>query len=51
MKNQDIGTIAGGGAGAAIGAVASSGNPWVTVGGAVAGGVAGHYIGKNADKK
>lgn len=51
VSNRQIGAATGALAGGAIGAAASRGNPWATVGGAAAGGVAGYYIGKSTERR
>jgi|GEM_PF-5180922 len=44
MSRKDAGTLAGAGVGAAVGAAVSDGNPYATVGGAVAGGFVGRRL-------
>lgn len=43
----ETGTMTGAVAGGVIGAAASGGNPYVTVGGTVVGGLVGHEVGRN----
>ncbi|MGD9107798.1 MAG: glycine zipper 2TM domain-containing protein [Gammaproteobacteria bacterium] len=49
IRNRDVGTVVGAGAGALAGHAISGGSTAATVGGAVVGGVAGHYIGKKTE--
>lgn len=44
-------TVAGAGLGAAAGAVVSQGDPWVTLGGAAAGGVLGNILTEDRDHR
>lgn len=50
IRNRDVGTAVGAGAGALAGHAIGGGNVAATVGGAVVGGVAGHYVGKSTEK-
>ena len=51
MSNTERGTLIGAGTGAAVGAVVTGGHPIGVVGGAAVGGVIGHEIGENEDRR
>ena len=51
MSNTERGTLIGAGTGAAVGAVVTGGHPIGIVGGAAVGGIIGHEIGENDDRR
>lgn len=51
LSSQDKSTLAGTGIGAASGAILSGGGAAATIGGAAVGGIIGHEVGKDDEKK